>query len=349
LAWLPNRFDRRIGRIDIVDAMRGVAILVLVAYHFLFRWAPPRAAEDFLKLDGAYPGASFGWAGVELFFVVSGLMVCIAISRAPDASDFLIKRIAKIYPSFAVVSVIVFGALSLYDPLSLNVGLREFWLNFLILPQNFGIEPVDGIYWVVGVEIKYFLWVAVCFVAFKQKFWMGLAAVGAVGSMAMGASTPLGFKLFIAPYMPCFLIGVSIWLGAVERRLDDFILMLAFSLVLYLLQASQLTQEIGSVWVPHAFILGCSALFGFVLWLVPGTPLPPLSWLGRISLPLFLVHQKLGVTLIHAWKSMGASDLVAVGATVILMLGLAWLIFTWVEIYAQRAILGLYRKLRYGS
>src|SRR3954470_13712972 len=60
----------RAGRRLYLDVVRGLAIVLALGWHFS-RERSGNAVLDALP----WPGHSFGWAGVDLFFVLSGFLL----------------------------------------------------------------------------------------------------------------------------------------------------------------------------------------------------------------------------------------------------------------------------------
>ena len=79
------------ARIPALDGIRGVAVLLVVLYHF-----PTRVAV---------PG---GWAGVDLFFVLSGFLITSllvaerAASGRIDLGAFYRRRLRRLGPPAAI-------------------------------------------------------------------------------------------------------------------------------------------------------------------------------------------------------------------------------------------------------
>ena len=89
------RSDPSHGRLVPLDALRGVAIALVIFHHVGFRFptAPRGWAGDFL--------AAIGWAGVDLFFAISGYLITTILMRSSGKGglrDFYIKRFFRIVP-----------------------------------------------------------------------------------------------------------------------------------------------------------------------------------------------------------------------------------------------------------
>ena len=88
------------GRFHGLDTLRAVAILSVMIYHLnLARLLPP-------ALSGI---AAVGWAGVDLFFVLSGFLIGSQLLKpylkgeTPSLRDFYARRAYRILPAFLVV------------------------------------------------------------------------------------------------------------------------------------------------------------------------------------------------------------------------------------------------------
>src|SRR5579884_2472587 len=82
-----------------LDGVRGIAILLVVACHYL--WFPRVSALRQLPLMRA---ANLGWTGVDLFFVLSGFLLGgILIDQKGSAGyfrRFYLRRAARILPLY---------------------------------------------------------------------------------------------------------------------------------------------------------------------------------------------------------------------------------------------------------
>lgn len=133
------------GRIEHLDALRAVAILlVLGAHKYAFA-----AWKD------------SGWIGVDLFFVLSGFLVSGLLfgefrrRRAITVGRFLIRRAFKIYPAFLAMLGTTL-AIEAYrgSPISASKGLAE-----LLFVQNY-FPSYYGHTWTLAVEVHFYVLLA---------------------------------------------------------------------------------------------------------------------------------------------------------------------------------------------
>lgn len=90
-------------RIEALDGLRGLAILLVVVMHALY--IAPLLGVD---LAGAYARATLlGWVGVDVFFVLSGFLITGILVRSKDAPhyfrNFYARRVLRIFPLYYAV------------------------------------------------------------------------------------------------------------------------------------------------------------------------------------------------------------------------------------------------------
>jgi peptidoglycan/LPS O-acetylase OafA/YrhL len=155
----PARPSR--GRRLDLDVVRGTAILLALGWHFGTR-ASGNPVLDALQL----PGRLFGWAGVDLFFVLSGFLMgqLVLGERARtggfDGRRFTIRRVLKLWPVLYLFLAIhaIFGD----EPLS-----SYLWQNALHV-QNYAGTSLRHL-WSLAVEEHFYLGLAVLFPLFARR------------------------------------------------------------------------------------------------------------------------------------------------------------------------------------
>ena len=144
-------------RLDVLDGLRGLAILLVVWYHAS------------LVTGGSIPFVNAlgegGFLGVDLFFFISGFCLFFPYARAvlgckplPGIRHFFYRRAIKIVPSY-LVALAVFTLLyrdRFESPLdaALQIGSHVTFLHTLS-PATYG--SISGPLWTIGVEVQFYL------------------------------------------------------------------------------------------------------------------------------------------------------------------------------------------------
>src|SRR4051812_26250807 len=95
----PDTGRRSASRRLDLDVVRGVAIVLALGWHFS-RHSSGNPALDALQ----WPGHMFGWAGVDLFFVLSGFLMGQLVLRERartgtfDGRRFTARRALRLWP-----------------------------------------------------------------------------------------------------------------------------------------------------------------------------------------------------------------------------------------------------------
>ena len=154
-----------------LDAIRGVAILLVVAYHYMTRL--PAGTPVNLLTRAMARFSEMGWSGVDLFFVLSGFLIGgILIDHRESPTYFTTfygRRFMRIIPLYAL-SLGIFALLFLYSGWQSRhlEGLMEVQISpwaFVFLVQNFSIASIGhwagpgwlAVTWSLAVEEQFYL------------------------------------------------------------------------------------------------------------------------------------------------------------------------------------------------
>lgn len=323
------------GNLRSVQALRAFAALSVLAFH-IGQWMPAPKA--------------IGSAGVDLFFVISGFVLWLAVSRRdPSPLTFLRDRAIRILPLYWLATAVVIG-LVLIDPANLPT-IKLTWshlaASFSLIPHNdpngdpFPVLPVG---WSLTYEAVFYALVAVSLTMPKARRLSGLT-IGLILVWLLGYVVyPLG-PLFANPLMLEFLAGVLIGQLYLGRRLPSA----AISLVLGLVGISMFVLQAGAVrdpgyWRALAWggpsaliVLGAVGLEAGRRW----RDLPWLSRLGDASYSLYLWHWPI-VWLVGRWLAPNHGWVFA-GVAAGLSLVVALVSYAFVE---KPALIALRRRTR---
>ncbi|MDZ4757533.1 MAG: acyltransferase, partial [Bacteroidota bacterium] len=97
------------NRVPEIDGLRGIAILMIVSFHYINNQL---VASQNLFGKMLYFSTSFGWAGVDLFFVLSGYLIGSILLRTRTSpyylQTFFVRRFLRIIPNYYLLLVIIF-------------------------------------------------------------------------------------------------------------------------------------------------------------------------------------------------------------------------------------------------
>ena len=205
-----------------VQGLRGVAALIVVMAHV--------SGHDGFE-ERVFGSSWTSWSnlpantGVDLFFVISGLIMVVTTWRTFDdpgsSRRFLLRRILRIYPLYWLVNTAVV-ALFLVSPASVNFDeghSPDILGSYLLLPQE-GRLPVL-VAWSLVFEMFFYVVFAIALMIGRSRFlwvvgaWVVLTVVGT--AVASDATNPY-LALVTSPLSLEFVLGVLIGLAVVHGR-----------------------------------------------------------------------------------------------------------------------------------
>src|SRR5450631_2490401 len=98
-------------RIDILDGLRGVAVLAVIGFHYFSRWTFPLNEKNLYPYGDVFahvPFFRFGYLGVNLFFLVSGFVITLTLARCNSSREFFVKRFSRLMPAMVLASSATF-------------------------------------------------------------------------------------------------------------------------------------------------------------------------------------------------------------------------------------------------
>ncbi len=224
---------------DIIEPRRNnfnfirlsAALAVVASHAFLLRSGDP--SQELLAGLSYY---NLGQHAVNVFFVLSGIMVTASLLRSDSVVDFLTARALRIFPGLVAVALLLAFVLG---PLVTNIGLIEYLsdrqtLTFLFkvtafpsgsagLPGVFSDNPVPSLVNVPIWTIKYEL---ICYIALVGIFLAhGLGSPSQAGCVLLliGSAIMLAFVTegpghvpsswdHVARFWFCFSFGAALYL-----------------------------------------------------------------------------------------------------------------------------------------
>jgi len=149
-------------RVNEIDLLRFIAALAVVFFHYSFRGY----AADAMSVM-PYPllasVSKYGYLGVELFFMISGFVILMTAANG-SLRGFAISRIVRLYPAFwACCTVTFLVTLAIGEP-RYSASIGQYIVNMTMLNGFVGVPSIDGAYWSLFVEIRFYTLVAIILV-----------------------------------------------------------------------------------------------------------------------------------------------------------------------------------------
>src|SRR5215210_3755070 len=146
------------SRVTEIDLLRFLAAFLVVLYHYTFRGY---AADDMsiMPYPLLAPISKYGYLGVELFFLISGFVILMTASSG-SLKKFTISRIVRLYPAFWVCCTVTFIVILLIGGERYSASFTQYLVNMTMLSEFLNVPDLDGVYWSLFVEIKFYALVA---------------------------------------------------------------------------------------------------------------------------------------------------------------------------------------------
>ncbi|MBC7829709.1 MAG: acyltransferase [Chitinophagaceae bacterium] len=333
-----------------LDALRGIAALFVVFFHFtIFR---PEAALGF----------NLGVTGVDLFFIISGFVIFLTLEKVNTLNDFLVSRVSRLYPAYWICVTITFlliiiaSGFPAFNPNLESLkppGAWEYFANLTMFQYYVNVQNIDGPYWSLIIELLFYIFMIFIFIIRKlnriESIGAGILGFIALYSFFLRDIFPFAHKLFslgipLINYFPLFFSGIIIYkIRFYEANIKRYLLLAAC----FLVQVSLFDDGVRSHgYVSHSqylmmlvlyfslFILYVNNFLGFIVNKVT-------LFLGQISYPLYLIHQFISVDIIiplltnyfgvNFWV---AAFIISLGIVILI----ATLVNTFIEIPAMKFI-----------
>lgn len=191
---MNNKTSTENGSITCLDGFRGLAILLVICYHF-----------EIIH--------SWGWMGVDLFFVLSGFLITKSLTAYPinsiNLKRFFQNRFLRIVPACYVSLIIFFFLVP-----SLGIGIDSEAYRILLQNQfyfwTFQTDiwyALDGFplmvfllpLWSLGVEAKFYLiWPLVIWMQSRLSSWKRYIFLGTIVLLS------IFFRSYAQDWIPTF-------------------------------------------------------------------------------------------------------------------------------------------------
>ena len=137
-----------------IDLLRFLAALSVVFFHYTFladvgHDIPVAALPDIAQIS------RYGYLGVELFFMISGFVILLS-AHGRSTTAFVHSRIVRLFPAYWLAVTLTTASLVMWGHDRFTVSLGQYLANLTMLHKFFGVRHIDGVYWTLIVELKFY-------------------------------------------------------------------------------------------------------------------------------------------------------------------------------------------------
>jgi peptidoglycan/LPS O-acetylase OafA/YrhL len=319
------------SRLESLDVARFAAAAAVMLYHYIYHFTDPSTSA----LPLVESVTRHGYLGVDVFFVISGFVILYS-TRGRTATQFARARALRLYPEFwiaVLVSAAIFSVVP--DGFAVSLDLGDLLANLTMVPSYLGAPYVDGVYWTLAVELKFYVLVFVLLAARQigrtegwLSAWLVLSLVATVIDVGGAVRSAIIF-----PYGPLFasgglfsLVFASGWTPSRVAGIPVGLYLSAHHAVLGMSEFVEtahisMTAKVATVGVIVVTFLFFSLLGHFRL---PARFRSAAAVGGALTYPLYLLHNT-GKEIFLLGGADGARPLRVLGA-IVLSLSLAWLV-----------------------
>jgi len=337
-----------------LDLIRFVSALMVCIFHL--SWQSPQSAW-------AMP---IGWVGVQIFFVISGVVIAHSASTATPMG-FLKGRFLRLYPVAWIAACLNIFFLTLLPitafqafGLHVNTGADAIFHSFILLREPF----LTGAYWTLPIELAFYA------IIFVSLFFGGVQHFHRIARFLAFFSAPyiVLFTLhqqgvIAAPWLDLgygqknamlfrhgiyFAIGIYLWWLSTNKPMalvDKAALCIASVASVFEIHCRSVDiifvfARPTNVWILSAcaislFLLGVGAI---AVSLFKASHFTPQAWgkkvlrmMGLISYPLYLLHEAVGGYFLHVLRESGIGLFGAIGLAAMVAVLFAYVVAAKLE------------------
>lgn len=306
-------------RIITLDIVRFFAALSVVLYHYISR----PGSEIYPTIDQF---TKYGYLGVPLFFIISGYVIALSAHNR-TAIQFGISRFVRLYP--ALWAGVLFTVICLTILNHTKFTLLQILANFTLINEYFGFENVDGVYWTLKAELRFYACVFIlllCGVFQKYRYW--LSAWLGMTALYTISGQPFFMGWFITPeYSSFFIGGIAAFLIQTNGKTIFNLFVFFSSLVISSFMTFNQTQGfIANPGVMEKSISVAIVWLFYCLFFLISTGKINLAErklfiiFGALTYPLYLIHNLAGKAIIDSYSAI-------IPAQIMILLVIALMIF----------------------
>jgi peptidoglycan/LPS O-acetylase OafA/YrhL len=357
----------REDRVEFANTLRGIAALCVMTTHMMGFWGNPAFVAQRINADEIVPlvempkallfvgqnlsatGLDLGSFGVGIFFVISGFVISISLAKT-SVGEFAVRRFFRLWPTYLTCFAITllsiyatgwyFGRALSFDAFAVLVHLLP-GLNGI-----FGVLSLDGISWSLAVELKFYMFAALCAGLLRRvdlKVFAVAVAVSVVpclmwrlhpNRMDLGlyGIRALWSFVFFGDFLLILMVGVAFQFHY-ARKIGNraFCAVVAAMLSIFVTMNLLLDPSILSPRHAWSYVAAVAVFWACYLLRDYFRATVPTTFLANISYPLYALHCYAGWCFMRMLLEFGLSSSAIIILYIVVCFAMSWVIHRVIE------------------
>ncbi len=325
-----------------IDLLRFVAAFSVLLFHYAFRgWIADNHSPVMFPTLGTF--ARYGYLGVDLFFIISGFVILMSVWES-NLRGFVISRMGRLYPAYWFACTLTAVVVLCAGIPQYAVSWSQYMANLSMFHSFAGIRSIDGVYWTLAVELKFYFLVALLLCVGLQKHYRIFLSVWLTFAVLLRFGYTIKYlNFFLFPEWSSYFIAGSAFYLIHQARLRSHVDWYAWGLVLVSYVCAVLTAVNGLTDLSqnanaqlNPYVVGALITLFFVIFAAIACDLtqsfrsPHCIALGLLTYPLYLIHQNIGYIFFRYFHTL-LNDEVLLVSLIALMISVSYAIHTYIE------------------